>query len=166
MDKKKKVDTTNINLLIQEIKEIHNISLNTLNNLNNTTYSTINRVLDKAEHFEETVTKFSTIKNYFKQKIASTPIPSTPTLTLTPSFTSSSATLSTLSSSTSSISKKVPSNMCAYCAKHGHWVGTCPHLKVSASNLTHLPEEQRNLCFNCWDVNDIHKAKDCPLRIK
>ncbi|PKY37583.1 hypothetical protein RhiirA4_413466 [Rhizophagus irregularis] len=49
MDKKKKVDTTNINLLIQEIKEIHNISLNTLNNLNNTTYSTINRVLDKAE---------------------------------------------------------------------------------------------------------------------
>ncbi|CAB4411052.1 unnamed protein product [Rhizophagus irregularis] len=152
-DKKKKVDTTNINLLIQEIKEIHNISLNTLNNLNNTTYSTINRVLDKAEHSEETVTKFSTIKNYFKQKIASTPIPSTPTLTLTPSFTSSSATLSTLSSSTSSISKKV---MCAYCAKHGHWVGTCPH----------LPEEQRNLCFNCWDVNDIHKAKDCPLRIK
>ncbi|CAB4409101.1 unnamed protein product [Rhizophagus irregularis] len=127
MDKKKKVDTTNINLLIQEIKEIHNISLNTLNNLNNTTYSTINRVLDKAEHSEETVTKFSTIKNYFKQKIASTPIPLTPTLTLTPSFTSSSATLSTLSSSTSSISKKVPPNMYVYCAKHGHWVGTCPH---------------------------------------
>ncbi|GET01859.1 hypothetical protein RCL_jg7701.t1 [Rhizophagus clarus] len=154
-----KVCITDVKLVLKEIKEIHNISTSTLHSLHNITQETVKLAVEKAEYSEGAAKMKlssvlqSTIKKYFQPKTSTS-------LTSSTSFVSTST--SSLSSSSSepgillSRAKKVPPDVCAYCAKKGHWVDDCPQLS----------DNKRNLCFNCWSTEDIHKAKDCPLKFK
>ncbi|GES82380.1 hypothetical protein RCL_jg4991.t3 [Rhizophagus clarus] len=98
-----KVSITDVKSVLKEIREIHNISTNALDNLHNLTQNTINHAIDKAEYFEG-----ATKMKLFQPKTSTT-------------FASSTSSLSSASSEPAS-AKKVPPDMCAYCAKKGHWV--------------------------------------------
>ncbi|GES82381.1 hypothetical protein RCL_jg4991.t1 [Rhizophagus clarus] len=113
-----KVSITDVKSVLKEIREIHNISTNALDNLHNLTQNTINHAIDKAEYFEG-----ATKMKLFQPKTSTTFASSTSSLSSASSEPASADSPSlNKNKKINNLAKKVPPDMCAYCAKKGHWV--------------------------------------------